>query len=454
MKFRLRSIIKGLGIGSSIFALSAFLYSSWCSPGASSAPGSIRDVEHIVILMQENSSFDHYFGSLNGVRGFDDGDPLLLPSGRNVFFQPSSSPSPYVLPYRTTAPCLKDVEHTWGATHSIRDSGRWDNWVKINGASSMAFYGREELGLYYALADAYTVCDANFCSVMGPTFPNRLYLFTGMIDPASTGGGPSIDNSVPRGGFAWTTYPERLQAAGIDWKVYTPKTDDFGGALAWFARYRSAVPGTPLFDRGMARVEDVVSAFSQDISQGTLPKVSWIIPPLALSEHPPHSAANGQNFVKRLLDAIASDAEIYDSTVFILTYDEGGGFFDHVAPPVPPPGTAGEYVHGRPIGLGVRVPMILVSPWTRGGCRCSEIFDHTSIIRFLEKCTGVLEPNISEWRRRTCGDLSSAFDFTNLRRDYPSLPGINPISAASVRPAPPTRQAMPRQEPGSKIARP
>ena len=308
------------------------------------ATGTIQDVQHVVILMQENRSFDHYFGSLKGVHGFNDHSPLLFQGGYNAFFQPQATN--YVLPYHITAPCLNDVEHDWGGEHAVWNSGRWNQWVSENGAKAMCYYKRDDLPFYYALADAYTICDANYCSVMGPTFPNRLYFFTGMIDPNGTGGGPVIDNDVPNNGFSWTTYPERLQAAGISWKVYRLGNDWFGDALPWFAQYRNARPGNPLYDRGVAAVDDVVAAFQNDVTNGTLPSVSWIMPPWELSEHPPFSPASGDNFIKQLLDALASNPTVFNSTVFIITYDENGGFFDHIPPPVPPPGTTNEFVYG------------------------------------------------------------------------------------------------------------
>ncbi len=414
--------------------------------------GTIQDVQHVVILMQENRSFSHYFGSLRGVRGFNDHSALIFQNGYNAFYQPQSTN--YVLPFHTSAQCLNDVEHDWAGEHAVWNLGRWNQWVSVNGSAAMAYYTRSDLPFYYALADAYTICDANYCSVMGPTFPNRLYLFTGMIDPNGTGGGPAIDNSVPTGGFGWTTYPERLQAAGITWRVYRRSDDWFGDALPWFAQYQNAVPGNPLYDRGVAPVADVVAAFQHDVTNGTLPQVSWIMPPWELSEHPPFSPANGEYFVRQLLDALASNPAALASTVFIITYDENGGFFHHTPPPVPPSGTTNEFVGGLPIGLGVRVPMLIISPWTRGGRVCSQVFDHTSIIRFLETWTGVPEPNISAWRRQVCGDLTSAFDFAHPDLTYPALPEVTPVNTSPVSPPVPSPQVPPVQEPGTRLAMP
>ena len=420
---------------------------------AGAANGTLQDVEHVVILMQENRSFDHYFGTLKGVHGFSDRTVRSLQGGRSSFYQPRGGS--YLLPFHTGLQCLNDVEHDWEGGHAVWDGGKWDGWVTVNGVNAMAYHQREDLPYYFALADAYTICDAYFCSVLGPTFPNRLYLFTGTMDALGTGGGPYTDNSVPAAGFRWTTYAERLQAAGVTWRVYRPAGDWYGDALAWFAQFRSAGPGNPLYDRGLATVSDVVAAFRGDVTNGTLPKVSWVIPPFDSSEHPPYSAANGQDFTKQILDAVASSADVYRSTVFILTYDENGGFFDHLPPPVPPPGTTAEFVNGAPIGLGVRVPTIIVSPWTRGGKVCSAVFDHTSLLRFLERWTGVAEPNISDWRRQVCGDLTAAFDFAHPDFRLPHLPRATPVNCSfGANPPLPATQWMPGQEAGVRIARP
>ena len=416
--------------------------------------GTIQDIRHVVIILQENRSFDEYFGMLKGVHGLNDRNALLLRNGNNVFFQPFHSN--YVLPFHTTQQCLPNVGHEWEDIHAAWHSGRWDRWAQSNGTTAMSYYKRNDLSFYYALAEAYTVCDAYHCSVMGPTNPNRLYLMTGMIDPDNTGGGPVTDNDLPVAGFAWTTYPERLQAAGVSWKVYQQSSDFYSlNALTWFAQYKNAPPGNPLHDRGTVLVNNLVSAFQSDVTSGTLPRVSWIIPPWSRSEHPPYSSANGEILIKQLLDALASNPAVYNSTVFIFTYDEAGGFFDHVPPPVPSSGAPDEFVGGLPIGLGVRVPTILVSPWTRGGYTCSQVFDHTSVIRFLEAWTAVPEPNINAWRRQVCGDLTSAFNFANPDTNYPGLPTTTAINCSfGIEPSVPSPQTVPVQEPGILPGRP
>ena len=419
-------------------------------PRLAAATGTIADVQHVVIFMQENRSFDHYFGSLRGVRGFNDPNTLLFPGGGTDLFQPQGVG--YVLPFHLTTQCVNDVAHDWTSGHTAWNSGKWNQWVPAKGTTAMTFYTRAELAFYYALADAYTVCDAYHCSVLGPTNPNRLYLWTGMIDPRGTGGGPAIDNSEP--GYAWKTYPERLQAARVSWRVYQQIDNYDDNALAWFNQYRNAQPGNPLYDRGMTYVSDLASAMRADVTNGTLPRVSWVIAATSLSEHPPYSPASGEVLTAQLLAALASNPDVFNSTVFLLTYDENGGFFDHVPPPTPPAGTPDEFVSGLPIGLGVRVPMVVISPWSRGGYLCSQVFDHTSIIRFLETWTGVAEPNISAWRRKVCGDLTTAFNFTSPENGLPTLPGVTAVSCPGGNtPAVPSPQSVPVPESGSRPMR-
>jgi phospholipase C len=424
--------------------------------------GTLADVGHIVVLMQENRSFDHYFGTLAGVRGFADPTPVKFQNGTSVFTQPNGSGTllPWHLDTQTTsAQCVADLDHSWSGTHNAWNNGVYNGWVAAKTNKTMGFYTRADIPFQYALADAFTVCDANFCSVMGPTNPNRLYLWTGMIDPNATGGGPVTDNS--EAGYTWTTYPERLQAAGVTWKVYQ-ETDNYDdNALAWFKQYKNASTTSPLYVNGMVKSSDSVAEFAADVTNNTLPQVSWIIAPAAKSEHPNYAPAPGADYVSRILSALASNLNVWSKTVFILNYDENDGFFDHVVPPTPPAGTADEFVNGVPIGLGVRVPQIIVSPWSQGGWVNSQVTDHTSSIRLIEAWTGVKETNISAWRRSVCGDLTGALDFTTSKTSYPALPATGPlVSAASSEcstlpaPTPPAQQAMPAQESGTKSARP
>lgn len=417
--------------------------------------GTIADVRHVIIFMQENRSFDHYFGSLHGVHGFSDRNALMFQNGSNVFYQPSGAS--YELPFHTTIQCISDLSHGWSDQHQALDAGKCDQWVAAKTAETMAFLNRSDLPYYYGLADAYTICDEYHCSTATSTDPNRLYLWTGMIDPNDTGGGPVIDNTEPANGWgsAWVTYPELLQKAGISWKVFQQSDNYDDNALAWFSQYKQAQAGNPLYDNGIATVTSLATALQNAVVSNTLPSVSWVVAPASYSEHPDYSPASGESLTKQLLDAVASNPAVYNSTVFILLYDENDGFFDHEIPIIPPTGTPNEFVSSQAIGLGPRVPMILVSPWTRGGYVNSQIFDATSVSQFLETWTGVKNPNISAWRRQVCGNLVSAFNFTHPNTNYPSLTAVSAISCGSGTTAtPPGTQTVPSQEAGSLVALP
>ncbi|MEU9097854.1 alkaline phosphatase family protein [Streptomyces sp. NPDC048361] len=401
---------------------------------AAGAPrrGSLRDVEHVVMLMQENRSFDHYFGTLSGVRGFSDPQALKLPNGRSVFYQPDTvNPKGYLLPFHldtrsTSAQAIPSTSHAWAVQHQAWNGGKMDQWLPahrkadgVNGPYVMGYYTRKDIPFQFALAETFTICDNYYSSVLGPTWPNRLYWMTGSIDPSGTKGGPVISNAAPSP-YRWTTYAERLQSAGVSWKVYQ-QDDDYGcNLLEQFQTFRDAKPGSPLYERGVR--PQPVGTFEDDARADRLPTVSWIMPTSYQSEHPDYLPAAGADFVASKIEAIASNPKVWAKTAFVLNYDENDGLFDHVVPPTPKAGTADEYVGGLPIGGGFRVPAIIISPWTVGGWVASEAFDHTSALRFLEQFTGVKEPNISEWRRRTFGDLTSAFRFSVGAPQAPRLP--------------------------------
>ena len=426
--------------------------------------GTLGSVGHVVILSKENRSFDHYFGRLQGVQGFGDPHPVTLPATeRPVFFQPRDD-GPPLGPWRpdpeaTAIQCIPDVLHDWRVQQGSFNGGRMDRWVRLIGPLAMAHYRRADLPWHYALADAFTVCDQFFCSIRSSTDPNRLFLMTGTNDPRERSGDAVITNSYAKGKLGWTTYAERLQAAGISWRVYQEEDNYDDNALAWFRRFQAAKPGEALYDNGMKR--RIVADFIADVEHDRLPAVSWIIAPTRESEHPPYPPNRGAQYVHRFLRAIAKHPKVWQKTVFILVYDENGGFFDHVPPPAPPPGTAEEFINGYGLGLGARVPAIVCSPWSRGGWVSSEVFDFTSTLRFLERWTGVAEPNISPWRRAICGDLLSCFDFTAGDHAFPVLP--DPMAAAEdadrlcgtlpAPDAPPASETPLEQEPGQRPLR-
>ncbi len=384
--------------------------------------GSLRDIKHVVLLMMENRSFDHYFGTMPGVRGFGDAAAMKLAGGKSVFYQPDpQNPEGHLLPFhldtlKTSAQKIPSTSHAWGVQHAAWNGGKMDNWLpahrKAEGDKApyvMGYYTRDDIPFQFALAEAFTICDAYHCSVMGPTWPNRLYWMTGTIDAGGRSGGPVTGNKEIPGGYRWTTYAERLQKAGVSWKLYQQK-DNYGcNMLEYFKAFKEAAHSSPLCQRGVVREAD--GRFEDDARHDRLPAVSWIIPTSIQCEHPDFIPAAGADFVASKLDAIAANPAVWAKTAVIINYDENDGLFDHVPPPVPSPGTSGEFVKRVPIGAGFRVPCIIVSPWTAGGWVCSEPLDHTSVLQFLEKWTGVAEPNISAWRRKTFGDMTLVFRF-------------------------------------------
>ncbi len=469
--------------------------------------GSLDDVEHVVILMQENRSFDHYFGTMRGVRGYGDPHPVTLRNGNPVWRQPNGKKD--VLPFRPDLAnlglaFLQDIDHGWNSQHGAFAGGNHDRWVPAKQTGvTMAHLQRGDIPFHYALADAFTVCDSYHCSMLGPTNPNRYYMWSGWAGNDGKGKGPVINN-VERG-YGWTTYPQRLQNAGVSWKVYQDvgngldRTNAWGftldayignygdNALLYFDAYQKATAGQPLFEGARTGThvkgtpDDDTQLFQQlkeDVIGGpggtNLPQVSYIVAPEAFTEHPNWPSNYGAWYVANVLDALTSDPEVWAKTVLFLTYDENDGFFDHVVPPYPNVGglhggstvsVANELYQGKqgvhgPYGLGIRVPMTVISPWSTGGWVCSETFDHTSIIRFMEERFGVREPNLTRWRRTVCGDLTSAFDFSSTGGSFPSLPetdGYTPPdgdrhpNAAGVHP--PAKQRVPKQEPGTRPSR-
>jgi phospholipase C len=538
-----RSFLRGLaGVGASA-AFPKSIQKALAIP-ANSVTGTIEDVQHIVILMQENRSFDHYFGTLRGVRGFSDPRAVrLYGSGNSVFQQPNENSSgvtqnPATLfPFRPTGAnlglaFLGDLAHAWRDAHGAWNGGRYDKWIANKTRNTMAYLQRNDIPYHYALADAFTICDAYHCSTMTSTDPNRYYMWTGWCgqngssDPDNPNSGTTpgnvalatSGNGVPplgpvvtnaEAGYNWRTYPERLQTASISWKIYQdtgvglnaagawgwtssrPYIGNYGdSSLLYFKQYQNAIPGTPLYDR--ARVGTTIfngttfnngTLFDQlrsDVLSNTLPQVSWIASPEAYSEHPNWPANYGAWYVSNVLSALTSNPAVWASTVLIICFDENDGFFDHIVPPTPPvsvaqgkstvstvneiyPGTTSASFQAGPYGLGARVPMLVISPWSKGGWVCSQTFDATSTIQFIEQRFGVTEPNITPWRRTVCGDLTSALDFSIASATLSRLPSTiayappaADINSSKTYPnftvvLPP--QAMPVQEPGGRLAR-
>lgn len=481
---------------------------------AANVNGSLADVAHVVIFMQENRSFDHYFGTYPGVRGFNDPRAIALPGGKPVWCQPDATGKP-ILPFhfdaKNTSAMQIGTDHSWKGTQTAWQA--WDAWVKKKTPQSMGYFDRADLPFYYALADAFTICDAYHCSIFGATDPNRLYSLTGgsqgrlgsmgslyNIDAAGYyHNDPKYDNitaSVTNSAPNWRTYAEVLETNNVSWKVYQ-EWDNYGdNYLAYFKKFRVNSDGTrlsassPLYQKARViapgsnegntrgtRGQWLVEQFSNDVKNNRLPQVSWICAPSEYCEHPSGTPNAGENLTARLLAALVANPEVWAKTVFLLTYDENDGFFDHM-PPVMGALDAGmgkntmadigqyENFGGVPVGLGPRVPMLIISPWSKGGKVCSQLFDHTSKLRFLEEWLvqglgkrreSVQCEHISPWRRAVCGDLRAAFDFQQPNRTWPSSV---PNSAAYILvsgkpyPQPPAFQSFPQQELASGGARP
>ncbi len=486
--------------------------------------GTLQDVEHIVILTQENRSFDHYFGTLNGVRGFADRFPIPVAdsagiTGKSVWIQPHQSPGAApaaIAPFRLNTVQQFEVmrvqgtPHSWANAQYAWDHGRMNAWPRAKYNHSMGYFAQGDMPFQWALANAFTLCDAYHCSFQGGTNTNRLFLWTGMNDPLRTGNGPAtyndydwFDADYGDGGYNWTTYPERLQAAGISWQVYENMADNFtDNSLAGFQSFRAAwfkKPGysKALLDRG-ASTRDL-DQLRQDVLDGKLPQVSWIVATAEGSEHPgPSSPAQGADYTARVLEALTANPEVWSKTVLFVNFDENDGFFDHMPPPAAPSyvnwdandaqavkagastvSTLGEYhefllpwpgyfdnpqevalLH-RAYGMGPRVPMYVISPWSKGGWVDSQVFDHTSVIRFIEQRFGVMEPNISAWRRAVCGDLTTAFNFADPNEDafFANLPATLELAnraralPGKTVPATPAVTTLPLQAEGVRPSR-
>jgi phospholipase C len=521
-----RKFLKVAGSGALAATLGGNISKALAIP-ANNRTGTIKDVEHIVVLMQENRPFDHHFGTLRGVRGFADprAAKIHLPlqgggsAPASVFLQPAGAdltaagyavPANYgnlggpadgvgvIPPFRVNptavSPALHGLGstylpgtgHNWAGGQLSWNYGQYDGWAPQRGPMAMSYMTRDDLPVHFALADAFTVGDAYHCSMMGPTNPNRCYLWTGCIGNVSYlgsagtdghGAGPITYNgwSVNHQPLAWETFPEVLTTAGVSWKIYQDLAGatfdpDFGdgtgnsfagnytdNSVLYFKQYKEAAPGTPLFDNACTgtRLVDIIpdpsaatsaweawadhlfDNFRKDVKHGKLPQVSWLVPPAGYTEHSDFPMNYGAWYIAKIFEILVSNPEVFSKTVFIINYDEADGSFDHIVPPTAPMsptyGASTVSIENEiittsapagPAGLGQRVPLLAISPWSKGGWVNSQVFDHSSVIRFIEQRFGVHERNISPWRRAVCGDLTSLFDFANPNDKSVKLPSI------------------------------
>lgn len=432
--------------------------------GAGPCSGHLSDIEHFVFLMQENRSFDHYFGTLSGTNGFGSASPAFSQKGWNPQTQ-AVDPNGITMPYRfdTTrgptldAECVNDPDHSWTAMHESFNNGNNDGWLPAQAQTSplqgnvpvtMGYYTRHDLPIHYLLADTFTVCDGYFCSLLGGTTPNRLYWMSAWIDPDGTHGGPVLvePNIQPLQHYSWRTMPENLEDAGVGWKIYQNKllgalnntVVGYNGLMNDFRQ--AADPRSNLARNGIAPTYP--ADFAMDVKNNRLPAVSWVLPGFLLSEHPALPVSIGAVAIVDVLRILLSNPAVWEKTALIVNYDENGGFFDHVTPPVAPPGTPGEYVTvpdinsvtgsggiRGPIGLGNRVPCFVISPYSRGPLMVHTTLDHTSCLKLISARFGVPVPNISAWRNSTVGDFTTAFNFA--APPNPSRPNLDhPVLAA------------------------
>ncbi|MBM9507440.1 phospholipase C [Actinacidiphila acididurans] len=439
----------------------------------------LSQVKHLVFLMQENRSFDHCFGTYPGVRGFSDPHAVKLPNGRSVFQQPDpANRDGYLEPFHLDTinaggAAVPSLSHNWQPQHASWNRGAMDGWVRSKieyggpgkGQYTMGYLKREDIPFHWALADAFTLLDGHHCSVLGPTDCNRLFWENGTIDPQGLGGGPLLETGGDHT-FTFESGAETLFKAGISFKCYGAP-----GTFKWFPKLqsRTGIPielwnavnasgalfgdGTPGGIGNPANPTPATHstmAFEEDCANGVLPDVS-VIAANNSSEHPPSLPAKGAAFLAGKLDALLSNQDLWNTTVFVIQYDENDGFFDHVVPPTPDPdefpeefvtmpsplGTPGGNL---PVGAGFRVPCWVVSPWSTGGKIFSDVSDHGSCLRLVESVAAagglsgrgpVTYPNLSRWRRQTFSDLTGALSGT--AQPAPTSPEFDPaVRAANV----------------------
>ncbi len=550
-----RDFLKKAALLSSVFgAENVIPMSIQKAMAINAAPGSTyKDAAHIVFLMQENRSFDHMFGKLKGVRGFNDPRAKTLPNQNKVWLQNDEKGNTFA-PFhvdinKTKITWQGGLPHSWSDQVAARNKGKYDKWVPVKSLMTMAYYQREDIPFYYAMADAFTICDHHFCSSLTGTTPNRLFFWTGTIRPDQSANSVAAVNNAQAESrdnvfVDWQTFPELLEDNGVSWKVYQNELwtsnlpegeiDDWLGNYgdnpleyvkrhqvklsAYFrkngdqtshpalsaeevlAKYNQLSPKEKnLIDKAFSTninhpdyleltpftftneagkedslnipKEDIFKNFRKDVDAGRLPTVSWLVAPQRFSDHT-SSPLYGTWYVSEAIDILTKNPEVWKKTIFILTYDENDGYFDHLAPFVPPKpediatGKTSkgleawadyEYKKNSPIGLGYRVPLLVASPWSKGGYVNSQVFDHTSSLMFLENFlsqkTGktIKSKNISPWRRAICGDLTSIFrPYNGENVDVPSRlkrdQVIGDIQSAKSKPAQVTPTALKKAE--------
>ncbi|KZO93580.1 phosphoesterase-domain-containing protein [Calocera viscosa TUFC12733] len=443
------------------------------------AATSLADIEHVVFFMQENRAFDHYFGSLFGIRGFQDPNAPVNADGKNVFYQKVNgsltNDTDYLLPWYINyqggeflngTQCMDGGSNGFENNHAAYNQGSNDMWALDNSPKSLAYFKRQDLPIHYAIADAWTIGDMYQEAQMASTWPNRVHWMTGTVNipgsPINSTQGPVLDNNDTPGScstltfsnfldgqtydtitnvscmpYDWKTVPEYLEDMDVSWFVYQAD-DNFGcNELAAFKTFIDGAASplndtdNPLIVKGMTYSWDNnndwqggFTRFQQDAMSGNLPQVSWVIPTTELSEHPPYTPRQGAWLQSDIINAI-QNSPIYNKTILFISYDETGGWADHVLPFHSPAGTPGEWIVD-PLtnsttfsGPGFRLPFYAVSPYSRGGNVFTEPSDHTSQLLFLEKWMAArgqpfTTEAIGSWRREHMSDLTGMFDFSSF----------------------------------------
>jgi phospholipase C len=363
--------------------------------GDNDAPGGINT---LVVLCMENRSYDHYLGprALQGLGG----DGLL--AGMSNLRSDGSVESIF----HEGVSCIPDPPHSWAQSRAQFNSGANDGfmreyqrlWGSTTPPHVMGYFERDDLPFSWALADAYATSDRWFSSLMGPTWPNRMYLHSGQS-------GGLIENILPtNGGINWPSIHHQLNAAGVDW-----------------AYYYQDLPFVPLFqelDIG-GHVRRVNNDFFKDAKAGTLPPVVWIDPNFDLNDdHPPHHQMLGQQFMASVYAALAASPQ-WENCMLVITYDEHGGYFDHV----PPPKAADERASLGFDQLGFRVPAFVAGPYVKQGHVSSVVRDHCTVLSHITKQYD-LDP-LTE-RVAWSPDLSDFIDLERLAAGKPAPPVAMP----------------------------
>lgn len=364
-------------------------------------------IEHIFVMMQENRSFDHFYGKLSDKQYYGDAVDGLKPGLSNL-----DSKGNKWEPFHLTNFCLNDVDHEWDGSISDWNRGAQDRFVanndgkKLNGSRAIGYYNASDLAYHYALANKFAIGDRYFASVMGPTHPNRFFLLAG------TAFGHT-DNRLPHLETEWDepTIFETLNQYGVSWKYYYVDVP----ALFLFQ---------PTMKNNKERIRPI-SEFYKDVKNKKLPSVVFMDTPfLEGAEHPPFNFQMSQQRVAKRINTVMA-SEYWKKSAIFLTYDEGGGFYDHVAPPPAciPDERKPELPNGRVYAefdrLGFRVPFVVISPFAKKHFVSHEVYDHSSVLKFIESKYNL--PALSR-RDANANDLSDFFDFNQNNFAAPQLP--------------------------------